>query len=250
MGKSLGYVFCLLTLSGCFVDDVSDLFGGAGGQGGNGGENPTSTGGQDTTGGTGGSGGEGSTSSQGGMTSTGGSGGGTTSSTGGEGGTGGTGGSGGGDPTCTSGDPDTVDHVTGISASGNFGLYVHYWDGGDYYTPVNNSDYTFTGEDLPGQVVMAAQSSLIWNTFNGVAPQSVTWHIVTGLPAECKDGDAVTEVCLALVAKSYRCQHTPYNETVDCPLDMTFSSEAQQFSGNNTFPNNGWGVVLLHLSCP
>ena len=218
---------------------------------------PCSTGASTSDGG-GGTGGEGgstsSTSSQGGMGGmggaggSGGTGGGTTSSTG-EGGTGGTGGSGGGNTTCEAGDPDTVNRVTGISSSGNFGLYVHHWNGENYYTPVNNADYTFDGEELPGQVVLAGQTNLIWNTFNGSAPQSVTWHLATNLPSQCNNSGAVTEACLQLVAKSYRCQHAPYNETVDCPPNVSFSNEAQQFSGNNSF-GGGYGVVLLHLTCP
>ena len=219
--------------------------GGSAGTGGATGGTGGSAGQGGATGGTGGSAGSGGEAGQGGAGGTGGS-----AGTGGA--TGGTGGTGGSPPVCTQGgDPGTVDQIVSTGVSEGRSL-LHYFDTTTAYSTANPVTIDLTGKPMPGQAVLLGKDGLTFSlTLSGAPLSKPIYKVVTsslsGL-SECAGANIHSQSCLISIAKSFRCQYPPYNESVGCPAPVTFTP----VPANSEYTDNSevWDIALVDLTCP
>lgn len=239
------------------VPDVCDC--GTGGSGGTSGAGGTGgVAGQGGTSGNGGAAGQGGVAGSGGVAGAGGvagqggtAGSAGTAGQGGAAGSGGTGGAGGALPNCAvAGDPGTVDNIVaqGVTATG---VLLHYNDGTEAYFTATPTTQTFTGKPMPGQMVLAGQDGFQFILKNAASLMPKPWYKASNFPnAECGGVNGFqSQACESVVAKSFRCQYSPYNESVGCPA-VTVNFAAQATASSDSEAGTGWGIILVDLTCP
>jgi hypothetical protein len=157
-------------------------------------------------------------------------------------------------PTCLAGTTSgTVDTITASGAI-ETGFLLHHSDGTEFYSNLVPTMYTFTNEDLPGQLALFGKDGVQFDLQNGLNPIAMPYYLVddlSTLPSPECDGVALkSQACLSLVAKSFRCQFSPYDEAFGCPSPVSFMEPMESPSDFYQDLTAGYHILLVDLVCP
>jgi hypothetical protein len=152
-------------------------------------------------------------------------------------------------PTCNAGAAGTVDFANGNGGT-DFGYLLHYAEDPEFYSSAMPTNKTFTGVKLPGQLVLAGKDGVSFVLEKGGVTAPKLWYKTTAasLPADCNGVGIKSEVCLSKVAKSFRCQTTPYFEGGVCPSPAVIFT-AQPLAAVASDSTAGWQIWLVDLTC-
>lgn len=217
--------------------------GGEGGQGGNAGAGGVA--GQGGIGGQGGTAGAGGVAGQGGTAGQGGVGG--SAGQGGEAGAGGQGGSG---PTCQAGESDTPISVT-ITGAASGAAFVWYWGGTFFHSAQSPTTFDMSGQGFPGQIIGSGFNGLsVVLSYGdaGAQPGEEFFEVEVSATAECNGTNFYNQACDEKVARDFRCQYFPAEESNCSSVTAQFTALGKKLYYNPP-PQAGYSKYLASIRC-